>query len=45
MMVPDKMDMEHEVVKCGMFIVKEVNVLKRARTVEEGSRRNEAAEH
>ena len=26
MMVPDEVDMEHEVVKCGMCIVKENNV-------------------
>ena len=25
MMVPDEVDMEHEVVKCGMCIVKEMN--------------------
>ena len=29
MMVPDEVDMEHEVVKCGMCIVKEMNVGKR----------------
>ena len=28
MMVPDEVDMEHEVVKCGMCIVKEMNVVK-----------------
>ena len=27
-MVPDEVDMEHEVVKCGMCIVKEINVVK-----------------
>ena len=27
-MVPDEVDMEHEVVKCGMCIVKEMNVVK-----------------
>ena len=27
-MVPDEVDMEHEVVKCGMGIVKEINVVK-----------------
>ena len=27
-MAPDKVDMEHEVVKCGMCIVKEMNVVK-----------------
>ena len=26
MMVPDEVDMEHEVVKCGVCIVKEMNV-------------------
>ena len=29
MMVPDEVDMEHEVVKCGMCIVKEIIVVKR----------------
>ena len=28
MMVPDEVDMEHEVVKCGMCIVMEMNVMK-----------------
>ena len=28
MMVPDEVDMEHEAVKCGMCIVKEMNVMK-----------------
>ena len=28
MMVPDEVDMEHEVVKCGMCIVKDLNVVK-----------------
>ena len=28
MMAPDEVDMEHEVVKCGMCIVKEMNVVK-----------------
>ena len=28
MMVPDEVDMEHEAVKCGMCIVKEMNVVK-----------------
>ena len=28
MMVSDEVDMEHEVVKCGMCIVKEMNVVK-----------------
>ena len=28
MMVPDEVDMEHEAVKCGMCIVKEINVVK-----------------
>ena len=28
MMVPDEVDMEHEVVKCGMCSVKEMNVQK-----------------
>ena len=28
MMVPDEVDMEHEVVKCGMCIVKEMNDVK-----------------
>ena len=28
MMVPDEVDMAHEVVKCGMCIVKEMNVVK-----------------
>ena len=28
MMVPDEVDMEHEIVKCGMCIVKEMNVVK-----------------
>ena len=28
MMVPDEVDMEHEVAKCGMCIVKEMNVVK-----------------
>ena len=28
MIVPDEVDMEHEVVKCGMSIVKEMNVVK-----------------
>ena len=28
MMVPDEVDMEHEVVKCDMCIVKEMNVVK-----------------
>ena len=28
MMVPDEMDIEHEVVKWGMCIVKEMNVMK-----------------
>ena len=42
MMVPDEVDMEHEVVKCGMCIVKEMNVVKRReRSVEEGSWRIE----
>ena len=27
-MVPDEVDMEHEDVKCGMCIVKEINVMK-----------------
>ena len=27
MMVPDEVDMEHEVIKCGMCIVKEMNVV------------------
>ena len=26
MMVPDEVDMEHEVVKCSMCIVKEMNI-------------------
>ena len=26
LMVPDEVDMEHEVVKCGMYIVKKMNV-------------------
>ena len=30
MMVPDEVVMEHEVVKCGMCMVKEMNVVKRA---------------
>ena len=28
MMVPDEMDIEHEAFKCGMCIVKEMNVMK-----------------
>ena len=28
MMVPDEVGMEHEVVKCGMYIVKDMNVVK-----------------
>ena len=28
MMVPDEVDMEHEAFKCGMCIVKEMNVMK-----------------
>ena len=28
MMVPDEVDMEHEAIKCGMCIVKEINVVK-----------------
>ena len=28
MMVPDEVDMEHDVVKCGMCIVKEMNGVK-----------------
>ena len=28
MMVQDEMDMEHEVAKCGMCIIKEINVVK-----------------
>ena len=28
MMVPDEVDIEHEVAKCGMCIVKEMNVVK-----------------
>ena len=28
MMVPDEVDIEHEVVKCGMCIVNEMNVVK-----------------
>ena len=28
MMLPDEVDMEHEIVKCGMCIVKEMNVVK-----------------
>ena len=29
MIAPDEVDMEHEVVKCGMCMVNEVNILKR----------------
>ena len=49
-MVPDEVDMEHEVVKCGMCIVKEMNVVKGTVEegnwrIEEGSWRIKGAEH
>ena len=28
MMVPDEVDMEHGIVKCGMCIVKDMNIMK-----------------
>ena len=42
MMVPDEVDMEHEVVKCGMCIVKEMNVVKGEKEL---LRRIKGAEH
>ena len=47
MMVPDEVDMEHEVLKCGMCIVKEINVVKGEKELlrkEVGELRKEVAE-
>ena len=57
MMVPDEVDMEHETFKCGMCIVKEMNVMKGEKDllrkeveelrkeIEEGSWGIKAADH